>query len=54
MGNPILAIPNDIKYLDKTNGGSLERIAVVEKEIGEKNYKLLKELLPTVVFCEIV
>ncbi len=54
VGNPILAIPNDIKYLDKTNGGSLERIAVVEKEIGEKNYKLLKELLPTVVFCEIV
>lgn len=50
VGNPILDIPNEIKYLDKSNGGSLFRIAVRVEDIGEKNYKKLKELLPTTKF----
>ena len=54
VGNPIKDIPTDIKYLDKSNGGSLERIAVTKDDVGEKNYNLLKELLPTVIFNEIV
>jgi hypothetical protein len=54
VGNPIMDIPTDIKYLDKSNGGSLERIAVTKDDIGEKNYNLLRELLPTVIFNEIV
>ena len=49
-GNPIEDIPIEIKYLDKSNGGSLFRIAVKPNEIGEKNYKKLKELLPSVIF----
>lgn len=48
-GNPITEIPEEIKYLDKTNGGSLGRIAVDPNDIGEENYKKLKELLPTVI-----
>jgi Leucine-rich repeat (LRR) protein len=54
VGNPIKEIPTDIKYLDKSNGGSLERIAVTKEDLGEKNYNLLKELLPTVIFNEMV
>jgi hypothetical protein len=49
-GNPISDIPTEISYLDKSNGGSLFRIAVKEEEIGAKNYKRLKELLPTTNF----
>jgi hypothetical protein len=40
-------IPDDIKYLDKSNGGSLFRLSISKEKIGEKNYKRLKELLPT-------
>ena len=46
-GNPISEIPSEIAYLDKSNGGSLHRIGVKEKEIGTENYRKLKELLPT-------
>jgi hypothetical protein len=48
-GNPIQDFPETIAYLDKSNGGSLLRIAMSIEEIGEKNYKRLKELLPTTV-----
>jgi Leucine-rich repeat (LRR) protein len=48
--NPILDFPEEIKYLDKSNGGSLLRLAVKEEQIGEKNYKRLKELLPETQF----
>jgi len=47
IGNPITEIPNDITYLDKSNGGSLHRIGVKQEDIGEENYRRLKELLPT-------
>lgn len=50
IGNPIEYIPEDIKYLDKSNGGSLFRLAVKKEEIGVKNYKILKQLLPTTKF----
>lgn len=46
MGNPIKEIPSEIGYLDTSRGGSLFRIAVDKDQIGEKNYKKLKELLP--------
>ena len=45
-GNPIKDIPSEIAYLDKSNGGSLYRIAVDEKDIGAENYQKLKRLLP--------
>jgi Leucine-rich repeat (LRR) protein len=48
-GNPMQDFPDTIAYLDKSNGGSLLRIAMNIEEIGEKNYKKLKELLPTTV-----
>ena len=48
-GNPIKDFPETIAYLDKSNGGSLLRIAMNIEEIGEKNYKKLKQLLPTTV-----
>jgi Leucine-rich repeat (LRR) protein len=47
IGNPITEIPEEIKYLDKSNGGSLYRIGVKEEDIGSENFKKLKELLPT-------
>jgi Leucine-rich repeat (LRR) protein len=47
IGNPINEIPNEISNLDKSNGGSLLRIAVRQEDIGSENYKKLKELLPT-------
>lgn len=50
MGNPLTEIPTEIKYLDKSNGGSLFHLAVDKKDIGEKNYQRLKELLPTTNF----
>jgi len=46
-GNPIQDIPSEIAYLDKSNGGSLHRIGVKIEDIGEENYRKLKELLPT-------
>jgi len=45
-GNPIKDIPSEIANLDKSNGGSLYRLAVDEKDIGEYNYQKLKRLLP--------
>lgn len=48
LGNKITNIPDEIKFLDETNGGSLYRIAVKREDIGEANYKKLKELLPSV------
>lgn len=50
LGNPINEIPNEIMYLDKSNGGKLYRIGVRVEDIGEKNYRKLKELLPTTIF----
>lgn len=50
VGNPIKRISDNIKYLDKSMGGNLSRIAVNESEIGEANYRKLKELLPNVQF----
>jgi hypothetical protein len=50
MGNKITNIPDEIRFLDKTNGGNLHRIAINPKEIGEINFKKLKELLPSVIF----
>jgi hypothetical protein len=46
-GNPIIDIPEEITYLDKSNGGSLHRLAARAEDIGEENFKRLKELLPT-------
>lgn len=50
IGNPIKSIPYEITYLDKSNGGSLFRLAIKREEIGEKNYQRLKELLPSTKF----
>ena len=47
IGNKIMYIPDEIKYLDKSNGGNLHRIAFNPEEIGEANYRKLKELLPS-------
>jgi len=49
-GNKIITIPNDISKLDKSNGGSLYRIAVDREDVGDENYNKLKELLPTTNF----
>lgn len=49
MGNKISNIPDSIKYLDKSNGGNLHRLAVSIRDIGEANYNKLKALLPNVV-----
>jgi hypothetical protein len=45
-GNPIKDIPSEIACLDKSNGGSLHRVGVKEKDIGKENYRKLKSLLP--------
>lgn len=47
-GNPITQIPDDIKYLDSSLGGKLFKINVKRNDIGEANFKKLKELLPNV------
>jgi Leucine-rich repeat (LRR) protein len=47
IGNPIKDIPTEISYLDKSNGGSLHRVGARIEDIGEENFKRLKELLPT-------
>jgi hypothetical protein len=47
IGNPINEIPDEISYLDKSNGGSLHRVGARVEDIGEANFKRLKELLPT-------
>jgi Leucine-rich repeat (LRR) protein len=46
-GNPIVDVPSEIAYLDRSNGGSLHRVGVKEEEIGADAYRRLKELLPT-------
>lgn len=46
LGNKIIEIPDTIKYLDKSNGGNLHRVAVSIKDIGVDNYEKLKKLLP--------
>jgi hypothetical protein len=48
IGNPITEIPDEISKLDKSNGGSLFRLAVKKEQIGENNYERLKKLLPSV------
>lgn len=47
IGNPIKEIPAEISYLDKSNGGNLHRVGARVEDIGEANFKRLKELLPT-------
>lgn len=49
LGNRITDIPDTIKYLDKSNGGKLHRIAVSIKDIGVENYDKLKRLLPNTI-----
>jgi Leucine-rich repeat (LRR) protein len=49
LGNKIVEIPDTIKYLDKSNGGNLHRLAVSQKDIGENNYEKLKRLLPNTI-----
>jgi hypothetical protein len=46
LGNKIIDIPDTIKYLDKSNGGNLYRLAVSVSDIGTENYESLKKLLP--------
>jgi len=50
VGNPIKEIPNEISYLDKSNGGNLHRIGVRKEDIGEENFRKLRQLLPTTQF----
>ena len=50
VGNKNIEIPNEIAMLDKSNGGSLFRIAVDKDDIGEDNYNKLKKMLPSVNF----
>jgi len=45
-GNPLKEIPAEIAYLDKSRGGNLFRLGVQKEDIGEENYRRLKELLP--------
>jgi hypothetical protein len=47
--NPIQEIPDEIKYLDINNGGSLFRLTVNESDIGKENYQKLRTLLPNVL-----
>ena len=49
LGNKITDIPDTIKYLDKSNGGNLHRLAVSASDIGENNYEKLKRLLPNTI-----
>jgi hypothetical protein len=49
LGNKIVDIPETIKYLDKSNGGNLHRLAVSQKDIGDDNYEKLKRLLPNTI-----
>lgn len=51
--NPITDFPEEIKYLDTSNGGNLFRMAVDKEDMGEENYKRLKELLPNVFFTSL-
>jgi len=48
IGNKIKNIPDSIKYLDKSNGGNLHKIAISVDDIGVDNYNKLKLLLPNV------
>jgi hypothetical protein len=52
LGNKLKNIPDEIGELDKTRGGSLIRISVLKKDIGEDNYNKLKRLLPSVLLTE--
>ena len=49
-GNKIKKFPEEITYLDRSNGGSLFKLGVRKEEIGEENYRKLKELLPQAQF----
>lgn len=52
LGNKIDEIPDTIKYLDKSNGGNLHRVAVSSKDIGDDNYQKLKRLLPNTLIVD--
>lgn len=52
LGNQITEIPDEIANLDTTRGGRLHRISVRKSEIGEKNYKKLERLLPSVCLTD--
>jgi len=49
LGNKIVEIPDTIKYLDKSNGGNLHKLAVCSDDIGLENYEKLKRLLPSTI-----
>lgn len=49
IGNPIDSIPDEISSLDKSNGGSLHRLSIKKKDIGNENFKKLKKLLPQTI-----
>lgn len=51
-GNPITDFPDEISQLDRSNGGSLFRLSVDKKDIGEVNYQKLKLLLPNATIGE--
>ena len=46
LNNKVKTVFEDLKYLDKSNGGSLHRILITRNEIGELNYNKLIKLLP--------
>lgn len=50
VGNNISVIPKEISKLDKSNGGSLHRLACKVEDLGSTNYERLKNLLPTTEF----
>jgi hypothetical protein len=49
-GNKIKEISENIKYLDKSNGGKLEFFSVDKEDVGGENYEKLKKLLPSIKF----
>jgi len=49
-GNKIKSFPHELGQLDTSRGGNLLRLVVLQEEIGEENYRKLKELLPNAQF----
>ena len=47
-GNPIEIVPEELKYLDKSNGGSLFSLTIGKKDVNENTYNKIKSLLPNV------
>ena len=47
--NEITSMPDGIRYLCPSNGGSLLKLAINRKSLGELNYEKLKKMLPQVI-----